>query len=113
MASKDAPVEIPEEEDWWVGARPQNPEEVRSYCEKVDTIFETFSELLTNDVKDALQKMVTYFKKVITKHWIGMAEADVNNIMKTIRDLSCLHHCQFLSTGSVTVTEKASDIPEG
>ena len=45
MASKDAPVEISEEEeDQWVGARPQNPEEVRSYSEKVDTVFEMFSE---------------------------------------------------------------------
>ena len=60
MASRDAPIEISEEEeDQWVGARPQNPEEARSYCEKVDTVFETFSELLANDVKDALQKMVT------------------------------------------------------
>ena len=114
MASKDALVEIPEEEgDQWVGAGPQNPKEVRSYHEKVDGIFETFSELLTNDVKDALQKMVTSFKKVMAKHWVGMAEADVNNIMKTIRNLSCLHLHQFLSTGSITVTELGSDVPEG
>ena len=113
MASKDAPVEISEEEDQWVGARPQNPEEARSYHEKVDAIFEMFSELLTNDVKDALQKMVTSLKKVMAKHWVGMAEADMNNIVKTIRDLSCLHLCQFLSTGSIAVTEPASDIPEG
>ena len=89
MASKDAPVEISEEEeDQWVGARPQNPKEARSYHEKVDAIFEMFSELLTNDVKDALQRMVISFKKVMAKHWVGMAEADMNNIMKTIRDLS-------------------------
>ena len=30
------------------------PEEVRSYHENVDAIFEMFSELLANDVKDAL-----------------------------------------------------------
>ena len=114
MASKDAPVEIPEEEeDQWVGARPWNLEEVRSYHEKVDAIFETFSELLTNDIKDALQKTVTSFKKVMAKHWVGMAEADVNNIIKTVRDPSCLHLCQFLATGGVTVTEPAFDIPEG
>ena len=86
---------------------------MRSYHEKVDAIFETFSELLANDVKDALQRMVTSFKKVMAKHWVGMAEADVNNIMKTVRDLSCLHLCQFLSTGGVAVTEPAFDIPEG
>ena len=114
MASKDAPVEISEEEeDQWVGARPQNPKEVISYHENVDAVFEMFAELLANDVKDALQKMVRSLKKVMAKHWGGMAEADVNNIVKTIRDPSCLHLCQFLLTGSIAVTELALDIPEG
>ena len=93
------------------------PQRGGGYHEKVDTVFEMFSELLTNDVKDALQKTVTSLKKVMAKHWIGMAEADVNNIVnnivKTIRDPSCLHLHQFLSTGGIAVTEPASDIPEG
>ena len=114
MASRDAPIEVSEEEeDQLVGARPQNPKEVRSYHEKVDAVFEMFGELLTSDVKDALQKMVTSLKKVMGKHWGGMAEVDVNNIVKTIRDPSCLHLRQFLLTGGIAVTEPASDIPEG
>ena len=69
MASRDAPIEVSnEEEDQLVGAGPQNPEEVRSYCEKVNMVFETFRELLTGDVKDALQKMVALLKKVMVKH---------------------------------------------
>ena len=96
-----------------VGARPQNPEEVRSYHEKVNTVFKTFGELLAGDVKDALQKMVTSPKKIMVKHWGGMAEADVNNVVKTIRDPSCLHLHQFLVIGGTVVTEPASDIPEG
>ena len=114
MASRDAPIEVSdEEEDQLVGARPQNPEEVRSYREKVDVVFETFGELLTGDVKDALQKTVASLKKVMVKHWGGMAEADVNNVVKTIRDPSCLHLHQFLVTGGIVVTELASDIPKG
>ena len=114
MASRDAPIEVSdEEEDQLVGARPQNPKEVRSYCEKVNTVFKTFGKLLTSDVKDALQKMVTSLKKVMVKHWGGMAETDVNNIVKTIRDLSCLHLHQFLLTGGIAITEPASDVPEG
>ena len=114
MASRDAPIEVSEEEeDQLVGARPQNPEEVTSYPEKVNAVFKTFGELLTSDVKDALRKMVTSLKKVMAKHWGGMAEVDVNNVVKTIRDPSCLHLCQFLSTGGIAVTEPASDIPEG
>ena len=57
--------------------------------------------------------MVTSFKKVMAKHWVGMAEVDVKNVMETIRDLSCLHLHQFLSTGGITVTELASDVCEG
>ena len=76
-------------------------------------VFETFGELLTGDVKDALQKMVTSLRKVMVKHWGGMAEADVSNMVKTIRDLSCLHLHQFLVTGGIVVTELASDVPEG
>ena len=88
MASGDTPIEVSEEEeeDQLVGAGPQNPEEVRSYCEKVNAVFKMFGELLTSDVKDALQKTVTSLKKVMAKH------------------PSCLHLHQFLSTGSIVVT---------
>ena len=114
MVSRDAPIEVSnEEEDQLVGAGPQNPEEVRSYHEKVNAVFDTFGELLAGVVKDALQKMVTLLKKVMVKHWGGMAEADVSNMVKTIRDLSCLHLHQFLVTGGIEVTEPASDVPEG
>ena len=114
MTSRDAPIEVSnEEEDQLVGAGPQNPKEVRSYREKVDVVFKTFGELLTGDFKDALQKTVASLKKVMVKHWGGMAEADVSNVVKTIRDPSCLYLHQFLVTGSIEVTEPASDVPEG
>ena len=114
MASKDKPIEVSdEEEEQLVGAGPQNPEEVRSYREKVNVVFDTFRELLTGDVKDALQKTVASLKRVMVKHWGGMAEADVSSVVKTIKDLSCLHLHQYLVTGSTEVTELASDVPEG
>ena len=102
-----------EEEQQLVGAGPQNPEEARSYWEKVDAVFDTFGELLAGDIKDALQKTVTSLKKVMVKHWGGMAEADVSNVVKTIRDPSCLHLHQFLVTSGIEVMELASDVPEG
>ena len=112
MASRDTPIEVSEEEeDQFIGAGPQNPKEVRSYREKVNTVFKMFGELLTSDVKDALQKTVKSLKKVMVKHWGGMAEVDMNNIVKTIRDLSCLHLHHFLSTGNNVITELASDVP--
>ena len=114
MASKDKPMEVSDEEkEQLAGAGPQNPEEVKSFREKVDAVFDTFGELLTGDVKDVLQKMVASLKRVMVKHWGGMAEADVSSVVKTIRDLSCLHLCQFLVTSGIDVTELASDVPEG
>ena len=114
MASKDEPIKVSnEEEEQLVGAGPQNPEEARSYREKVNVVFNTFGELLTGDIKDALQKTVALLKRVMVKHWGGMAEADVSSVVKTIKDPSCLHLCQYLATGSIEVTKLASDMPEG
>ena len=114
MASKDEPIEVSdEEEQQLVGAGPQNPEEARSYWEKVNMVFNTFRELLAGNVKDALQKTVTSLKRVMVKDWGSMAEADVSNMVKTIRDPSCLHLHQFLVTGGIEVMEPASDVPEG
>ena len=43
MASRDKSIKVSdEEEEQLVGAEPQNPEEVRSYQEKVDAVFDTF-----------------------------------------------------------------------
>ena len=59
MASRDKPIKVSnEEEEQLVGAGPQNPEEARSYYEKVNAVFDTFGQLLTGDIKDTLQKMV-------------------------------------------------------
>ena len=114
MASQDEPIKVSdEEEEQLVGAGPQNPEEVRSYREKVNVVFDTFGELLAGDVKDALQKMVASLKRVMVKHWGGMAEADVSSVVKTVKDPSCLHFHQFLATGGIEITEPASDLPEG
>ena len=50
--------------------------------------------------------MVTSLKRVMVKHWGGMAEADVSSVVKTIKDLSCLHLHQYLVTGGIEVTEQ-------
>ena len=72
MASRDKPIKVSnEEEEQLVGAGLQNPEEVRSYWEKVDAVFDKLGELLTGDVKDALQKMVTSLKRL----WLGIGVA--------------------------------------
>ena len=111
MATKDDPIDVTGEGTELMG--PLNPEEAKSYREKVDAVFETFSNLLADDIKDALHRTVTSLKKVMTKHAPSMTEADVNSIMKTIRDPSCLHLHQYITTGGITVTEAESEAPSG
>ena len=55
--------------DKWQDIGPQNPAEACSYHDKVDTIFEGLSDMLNDDCKDALLKMIQNFKKLATKDW--------------------------------------------
>ena len=53
----------------WPDTGPQNPEEAQAYTDKVIKVFDTFSDLIHQDNKDALPKMIRNFKKLIAKHW--------------------------------------------
>ena len=87
--------------------------EAQSYRDKIDAIMDTFSDLLADDRKDALRSTVTSLKKLMVKHWRQMAEADVEVVLKSIHDPSCIYLCQYLTTEGVNVTEPAMEVPEG
>ena len=42
-----------------------------------------------------------------------MAEADVEVVMKSIHDPSCIYLCQHLTTEGIDVMEPATEVPEG
>ena len=42
-----------------------------------------------------------------------MAEADVEVVMRSIHNPSCIYLCQYLTTEGVDMTEPATEIPEG
>ena len=42
-----------------------------------------------------------------------MAEANVDVVLKSIHDPSCVYHCQHLTTEGVDMMEPATDVPEG
>ena len=64
------PVIIKEDPpDKWQDIGPQNPAEAHFYHDKVDAIFEGLSNMLNDDCKDALLKMIQNFKKLAAKHW--------------------------------------------
>ena len=74
---------------------------------------DTFSDLLADDCKDALRLTVTSLKKLMVKHWQQMAEADVEVVMKSIHEPSCVYLHQHLTMEGVDMTEPVTEVPEG
>ena len=113
MASKQpAIIEVPDDNDF-PDSGPQNPVEAQSYRDKLDAIMDMFSNLLVDDCKDALRSTVMSLKKLMVKNWQQMAEADVDVVLKSIHDPSCVNLHLHLTTEGVDVTEPVTDIPEG
>ena len=115
MASKQPEViEVPDDDlDDSPDSGPQNPVEAQSYRDKLDAIMDTFSDLLADDHKDTLRLTVMSLKKLMVKHWQQMAEANVEVVLKSIHDPSCVYLCQHLTTEGVNMTELVTEVPEG
>ena len=112
MASKQpAVIEVPD--DNFPDSGPQNPVEAQSYRDQLDAIMSMFSNLLVDNCKDTLRSTITSLKKLMVKHWQQMAKADVDVVLKSIHDPSCVYLCQHLTTEGVNVAEPVTDIPEG
>ena len=116
MTPKSTPVEVievPDEDpDDFPDSGPQNPAEAQMYRDKIDDIMEMSSDLLADNCKDALRSTVTSLKKLMVKHWWQMAGANVEVVMKSIHDPSCIYLHQHLTTEGIDVTELATEIPE-
>ena len=115
MSSKQVEIiEVPDDDpDDFPDSGPQNPAEAQSYRDKIYVIMDTFSDLLADDCKDALRSTVMSLKKLMVKHWQQMAEADVEVVMKSIHDPSCVYLCQHLTMEGIDVTELVTEVPEG
>ena len=87
--------------------------EAQSYRDKLDAIMNTFSDLLVDDWKDAFRSTITSLKKLMVKHWQQMAKANVDVVLKSIHDPSCVYLPQHLTTEGVNVAEPVTDVPEG
>ena len=98
MASKYTPIEVIEvpdiEPDDCPDSGPQNLAEAQMDQDKIDEIMVTFSDLLPDDQKDALRSTIPSLKKLMVKHWCQMSEANIEVIMKSIHDPSCVYLCQ-------------------
>ena len=106
-------IEVPDDDDF-PDSGPQNPVEAQCYRDKLNAIMNTFSDLLADDCKDALRLTITSLKKLMVKHWWQMAEADVEVVLKSIHDPSCVYLHQHLTTEGIDMmTELATEVPEG
>ena len=115
MASKQPEViEVPDDDpDDFPNSGPQNLVEAQSYRDKLNAIMNTFSDFLADDHKDALRLTITSLKKLMVKHWWQMAEANVEVVLKSIHDPSCVYLHQHLTTKGVNVMEPVTEVPEG
>ena len=111
MASKQpAVIKVPDDD--FPNSGPQNPVEAQSYRDQLDVIMSAISDLLVDDCKDTLRSTVMSLKKLMVKHWWQMAEADVDVVLKSIHDPSCVYLHQHLTTEGVNVAEPVTDVPE-
>ena len=115
MAAKDVPPIdlIEEEEEEWPEAGAQNLEEAEQYMDKINNIFDHLSTLIHDDKKDALGQTIKNFKKLVAKQWETMGDADVDVILRTIKDPAAVYLCQHLTRGRVKVFDPPEEIPTG
>ena len=104
---------LDEEEEEWPDAGAQNPEEAQQYVDKINNIFDHLSELIHEDKKDALGMTIQNFKKWIVKQWAMMGDADIDIVLRTIRDPAAVYLQQHLTRGGVDVFDPPEDIPSG
>ena len=102
---------VEEEEEEWPEAGAQNVAEAEQYQDRITNIFNHLSTLIHEDMKDALGQMVKNLKKVVAKQWEVMGDADIDVILRTIRDLTALYLRQHLMSGGIIMVDPPEEIP--
>ena len=96
----------------WSNAGPQNPAEAQVYTNKIINVFDTFSDLIHQDNKDALPKTIWNLKKLMAKHWDSMGQADPEVVIRSIIDPGCFHLWQHVTREGLEVVDPVKDVPE-
>ena len=114
MAAKDNPVIdlMEEEEEEWPEVGAQNPEEAERYTEKIN-MFDNLLTLIHQDTKTALGQTIQNFKKIVVRQWETMGDANVDVILRTIKDPTAVYLWQHLTGGGVEVVDPPEELPTG
>ena len=107
-------ITIPDDpNDDWLSSDPQNLREADAYAEKVNQIFEDLQKLPCEDNKDAFLSTICRLKRHMEHHWEQMKNADMDAVVRAIKDLACLHLRQHLTPGGMEIQEPATEVPTG
>ena len=116
MAAADEPVVIPDDEkqeEDWPEVGPQNPEEAQKYIEQVNEIFDRLMEMLEDDRKDAIMKMVHSFRKLMGRYWTSISDTDPEVIIRVMGDPAGVYLRQHLTLEGLQVIEPEMEMEEG
>ena len=102
-----------EEEEEWPEVGVQNSEEVEQYTEKINNVFDHLSTLIHQDMKTALAQTIQNFKKIVARQWESMGDADVDVILRSIKDPTVVYLWQHLMTRGVKVVDPPKELPSG
>ena len=113
MAKATDVITVPDDDKGAYCPRPKNPISAEEYAEGLDNIILQFKESVLEDCKDVLLSMVNSMKRCITTQFEQMCLADVEVVMRTIKDMRCLTLRQNMEVDQVTETDPDDDIPSG
>ena len=106
MAKDDPVIDlVEEEEEEWPEVGAQNPEEAEQYTERINNVFDHLSELIHQDTKTALGQTIQNFKKIVARQWESMGDANVDVVLKTIKDPTAVYLRQHLTAGGIEVVD--------
>ena len=116
MAAKDdlvVDLVEEEEEEEWPEVGVQNIEEAERYTDKINNVFDHLSVLIHQDKKTALSQTIQNFKKIVACQWESMGDADMDVILRSIKDPMVLYLRQHLMARGIEVVDPPEEIPSG
>ena len=81
--------------------------------EKINNVFDHLSTLIHEDTKTALGQTIKNFKKIVVRQWEMMGDADVDVILRTIKDPTAVYLWQHLQRGGVEVMDPPKELLTG
>ena len=102
-----------EDPEDWPEAGPQNIKEAENYVEKLNNIWEAMAENVSSEKKDALPSAIRSFKKLVSRHWPSMGDADPDVVIRSIHDPACVYLRQHLSPEGLQMIDPVEEVPVG